>query len=265
MALIAVVALAVIAAVVWMRMREQPPAPVEPPAPVTAAPVAQPPAAPEPQVKHPIENVPVEPIPRAEPLPPREKSDAALLETITGLIGQASLDRYFFPDALVRRFVVTVDNLPRETLPMQARAFKATPGAFLTVGGEGDPKIHAENARRYEPFVSFAEAIDARKLVAIYVSFYPLLQEEYRSIGFPDRQFNDRVIDAIDDMLAAPEIEGPIPLVQPKVMYRFADPGLESLSAGRKIMVRIGVDNARRLKAKLREIRRLLAGASQTR
>jgi hypothetical protein len=72
-------------------------------------------------------------------------------------------------------------------------------------------------------------------------------------------------VEAIDDMLAAPELEGPVALVQPKVMYKFADPELESLSAGRKIMIRIGTDNARRLKAKLREMRQVLAGPPATR
>ena len=56
--------------------------------------------------------------------------------------------------------------------------------------------------------------------------------------------------------------------MQPKVLYRYADDGIEALSAGRKIMIRIGSDNAERLKTKLREIRQLVAqeragGASQ--
>lgn len=262
-ALIVLVAVAVLATLAWNRMREQPPAPA--PAPVATAPAPAPTPPPEPQVRHPIEAVPVEPIPRAEPLPPRDDSDSALIEAIAALVGPASLERWFFADALVRRFVVTVDNLPRETLPMTLRVAKATAGSFATAGGENDRTIHPENARRYQPFVDFVETIDARKLVAIYVRFYPLLQEEYRSIGFPTRQFNDRVVEAIDDMLAAPELEGPIALVQPKVVFRFADPELESLSVGRKIMVRVGADNARRLKAKLREIRRLLAGAGEAR
>jgi hypothetical protein len=53
---------------------------------------------------------------------------------------------------------------------------------------------------------------------------------------------------------------------QPHVVYRFADPDLEAASAGHKIMLRMGSENASRIKAKLREIRRALtdAGAQQT-
>jgi hypothetical protein len=59
----------------------------------------------------------------------------------------------------------------------------------------------------------------------------------------------------IDHLLAAPEVPVQTKLVQPKVFYRFADPDLEKRSAGQKILMRIGNENAARLKAKLREVR----------
>jgi hypothetical protein len=258
---IVVLAVAVVY-LLWRGTREPAPVVAEAP-PAQVQPAPQP--APEPEIRHPIEAVPAEPLQRAEPLPSREESDAALVEVMTALVGKAALMEYFVPEELVRRFVTTVDNLPRESLPMRVRAVKATPGAFVVAGPETERSIHADNARRYEPFVRFIEGLDARTLVSIYVHFYPLLREEYRSLGFPTKQFNDRVVEAIDDLLAAPEPEGPVALVQPKVMYKFADPELESLSAGRKIMIRIGTDNARRLKAKLREMRQVLAGPPATR
>lgn len=61
-------------------------------------------------------------------------------------------------------------------------------------------------------------------------------------------------------MLAAPDIKGPVKLVRPKVMYQFADPSLEARSAGQKILIRMGSDNAGRIKAKLNEIRHELTG-----
>lgn len=228
--------------------------------PLAVAPPAVTPATPPaPVVGHPIDAVPVEPIPLPEPLPPRDRSDAVLAAAVTALAGAGPFARFFFTDELVRRFVITVDNLPREMLPMQLRVAKATPGAFATTGEGSERAIAPDNALRYAPFVGFVDGVDARRLVAVYLRFYPLLQEEYRTIGFPDRQFNDRVVEAIDDLLAAPERDGPVALVQPKVRYRYADPELEALSAGRRIMLRIGTDNARRIKAKLREIRGLLA------
>ena len=42
------------------------------------------------------------------------------------------------------------------------------------------------------------------------------------------------------------------------MLYEFTDPSLDALSAGQKLMVRMGVANERRLKARLRELRALL-------
>ncbi len=45
--------------------------------------------------------------------------------------------------------------------------------------------------------------------------------------------------------------------------YEFADPHLQALSAGQKMMLRIGPENARRVKAVLADVRkRLVAGGA---
>jgi hypothetical protein len=49
------------------------------------------------------------------------------------------------------------------------------------------------------------------------------------------------------------------------VRYEFVDPALESLSAGQKILLRVGPANERRLKAKLSELRRELLARSARR
>ena len=253
-----VIAAAIVAAVFLYQRYTRVPAPVEQAAPVQQV-APPPPEAAQPAIKYPIEAIPVAPAQGPEPLPPREQSDAALRSAIEAAAPK-DLATYFVSEELVRRFVATVDNLPRQTLPMRVRAARATPEAFAATGPEDTRVIAADNARRYEPFVRLVENLDARAMVAIYLRFYPLLEQEFRTLGFPDKHFNDRVVEAIDDLLQAPEPQGPVALVQPKVMYRYADPALESLSAGRKIMIRIGPDNARRLKAKLRELRATLSG-----
>ena len=94
--------------------------------------------------------------------------------------------------------------------------------------------------------------------MAVYVHFYPLFQQEYEELGYPGKYFNDRLVQVIDHLLAAPEVQGTVLLTQPKVLYQFADPKLEELSAGQKILVRMGGENAAKVKAKLREIRSAL-------
>ena len=42
---------------------------------------------------------------------------------------------------------------------------------------------------------------------------------------------------------------------RPWVLYEYEDPALQKLSAGQRILLRMGPDHLRRVKAKLREIR----------
>jgi hypothetical protein len=105
--------------------------------------------------------------------------------------------------------------------------------------------------------------VDAKSLADTYRRFYPLLQQAYQDLGYPDRYFNDRVVEAIDDMLHAPEPDGPVILVQPKVLYQYEDAALERLSSGQKLLLRMGTAHARTVKAKLRELRTLIATTSK--
>ena len=119
--------------------------------------------------------------------------------------------------------------------------------------------ISPQNAARYAPLVRAFEAVNAEKLVALYVRFYPLFQEAYREQGYPNAYFNDRLVQALDMLIATREAPGQLAIAQPKVLYEFADPALEALPSGQKILLRMGPENAARVKAKLREIRALVA------
>ena len=66
------------------------------------------------------------------------------------------------------------------------------------------------------------------------------------------------MIEVIDNLLAAPDIKEPVKLVQPKIVYVYADPDLEGRSIGQRILMRIGSDNEAKVKTKLQEIRQEL-------
>jgi len=165
---------------------------------------------------------------------------------------------FIFKD-LIRRLVVTIDNLPRSKLPQRDLPVPPLAGEFeVKQQGGGRAEIDAANYRRYDGYVSLIESLDANELAEVYFRYYPLFQQAYADLGYPHAYFNDRLVAAIDDLLAAPRVDGPVALVQPAVMYKYADPKLEALSAGQKLMLRIGPENAERIKAKLRDLRQAL-------
>ncbi|MDH4215378.1 MAG: DUF3014 domain-containing protein [Gallionella sp.] len=199
------------------------------------------------------------PAPPPQPsLPTLADSDKFMLDALAGLIGNESLMKFFHTDKIIRNIVATVDNLPDIRAPIRLMPVKPAPGKFITEGEENDLTISAKNAARYTSYVKIAEAADAKKLVELYVRLYPLFQQAYEKLGFPKKYFNDRLLVAIDDLLAAPDIKGPIKLVQPNVFYLYADPALEDRSIGQRILIRIGSKNGAIVKAKLREIKKEL-------
>jgi len=196
---------------------------------------------------------PAEP-PRALPLPPLDDSDIDVLGGLTELFGQQAVLQHLVPERIVRNIVVTIDNVPRQQMALNQRPIKPTPGVLVTAGAEDTLVLAPENYARYEAFVTVARSVDAKTLVALYRGLQPLFQQAYEELGHPNASFNDRLVEVIEHLLTTPNVPGEIRLVQPSVYYKFADERLEKLSAGQKLLIRMGPTNAAAIKAKLRDI-----------
>jgi len=251
-----VVLLAIGGGVLWWRHRAVPvaPAPAPPPVLAPAAPPAPPP--PPPAIRHPLPSSP-------GALPSLDGSDSYVDNALAELLGRKKVREFLQLDGAIRRFVATINNLATDDASASLWPVKTTPGRFETEAGGGGTVIAARNAERYAPFVHFAAGIDARRAVALYIRLYPLLQQAYEDLGYPGKYLNDRVVEVIDNLLATPAPAGP-PAVKRFVadggppgagLYVYADPALEASTAGQKILLRMGAENAAPLTAKLREIR----------
>src|ERR1700728_3972576 len=195
----------------------------------------------------------------AAALPGLDESDPAFHDGLADVMGKPAVDRFFKPELLVRHIVVTIDNLPRRHLAVELRPTKPLDGAFIATGNDEQGTIDTANYQRYVPYVQAVQALDMKRLAALYVHFYPLFQQAYHALRYPNGYFNDRVVVTIDNLLAAPDITTDLPVVRPNVMYQFADSKLEELSAGQKLLLRMGPANAAIIKAKLRELRAQVA------
>ena len=246
----------IIAIAYWQFYRPEQQLPVQ----IVPPPASEP--ATEPVIQHPVTTTPeelkaAEPIIDPEkPLPEPKQSDAAMAEILAKLFANQKLDRFFILEHFIERFVVMVDNLPRPQLPATHRPLKKTPGKFLVTGEREQLTIDPANYRRYTPLVKMLSTLDTEQVLAVYKLLYPLFQSAYQGLGYPDAYFNDRLVAVIDHLLTTPPVSGPIYLVQPKALYLYADPALEELSAGRKILLRCGPENATQIKAMLHEYRR---------
>ena len=225
--------------------------------------ISEPPPAPAPEnekaevlTRHPILEPAAEKGEPQKPLPTLKDSDNAIQDSLGSIFDPKRLDEFVIFRNFIDRVVVTIDNLPRTKLPVQRLPAKPPTGKFIVKNNSnGETVIDPANYKRYALYVQLLEMTDSSKLAALYFHFYPLFQEAYSNLGYKSAYFNDRLIVAIDDLLASPELKEPPKLVQPSVFYKYADPKLEGLSAGQKLMIRIGNKNAERIKIKLRELR----------
>jgi hypothetical protein len=237
--------------VYYLRSRNQP-LPAAPSSPIAS----QPPPA-EPSVANPL--------PQSAgnaasfgPVPALADSDVPLQEALAKISSADAVKDFLVPQDLIRKMVVTIDNLPRQKVAVDKRPANPTGGSFIAKGDELHATLDQRNFDRYKPMVAVIDKLDAKQLGALYIHYYPLFQESYQNLGYPNGYFNDRLVEVIDNLLATPEPKQPIELVRPNVMYVYADPTLESRSAGQKLLIRMGPENAKAIKAKLTELRAVI-------
>lgn len=240
----------------WWTHRPQP----EPtPAP---APVVQPEPAPTPNPIGP--KFPVDAIEQAiadpeQPLPDLFDSDSYVQQALQALLNNPELLKLLVDQHLIARFVGFVDALPGKRVPVAMWPLKPAPGKFLVDGATDPLRVSAANFARYDQVIQTFVSLDDQATVALYLKLYPLLQQAYRELGYPDKHFNDRVVEVIDHLLATPDLPEPAALiVDDKGHYVYQDPALEGASSGHKFLWRIGPTHRAAVKTKLSALRVLL-------
>lgn len=236
----------------WFQV-SQPPAE---PATVTEAPPPTPQVAPSPVHPLPAPEPRTADRPELVPLPPLERSDEYFKLALGDLLGE-SIDDMLVDSGLIERIVATVDNLPRSHVAERIRPFERLDGQFVVDHRVGDDEftINETNFERYVPLVDLIATADLRAAAEVYRRFYPLFQSAYVDLGYPQGYFNDRLVEVIDHLLATPNIGDSVTLVRPHVLYEYADPEIEELSSGQKLLIRMGSENRARVKLALQEFR----------
>ena len=192
------------------------------------------------------------------------------------LFGRNSVLAMLRWEDFTRRVVATVDNLGRSHAPPALWPVNPAGGRFIVETRGAADFIAAANEQRYTPYMVLIEMADMRQVFALYVKLYPLLQQAYAELGFPKRNFNHRLVEVIDLLLATPQVQGPLqvqlPVInapvqptRPWLLYQFVDLRLQSLTSGQKLLLRMGPVNGQRLRANLAEIRGLVTSAEAPR
>lgn len=227
----------------------------DPVAPPAAEPIVEP--LPTEVASSPVQ---VEPeTPAASPLPSLNESDSFVFEELRGISGGAAVIDFLVSDQIVRKFVALVENISRGEYPQTGVPYQPI-GTDMQVRNI-DANLFVMDDASYDRFNEVVEtftALDTDASYALYRFLSPLFQQAYAEIGFRNQSFDDTLRSAINAVLAAEEVEGPYQLVKPSVMFLYADASIENLQEVHKLLIRMGPENASKIKAKLREFRNRL-------
>lgn len=222
------------------------------PVPETAddhAPSEQEPGAADPQAGEP------------EPLPPLDESDGFMHSSLERILASGVVEDWLKDERIVERLVVTINSMDGPAISLRFWPVRHIEG-LPAIEQDGDTLRWSEaNIERYGPLVRILQSTEPEEIARAYFRSYPLFQQAYDSLGLEDAHFNDRLVEIVDHLLGAPDVEPGFEVKQPKVLYEFADPELEAESWGRKLLMRMGPDNAAAVRNWLRALRReLVAG-----
>jgi Protein of unknown function (DUF3014) len=239
--------------VAYTQLKPKPPA-VIPSTPVVVAPT----------VTAPVEQFPITALQEAlttqpsDPLPDLFSSDSFVADLLTALLNNPQAMALLVSEHRIARFVAFVDALPTRKIGMNLWPIKPATGSFQVEPDHDVWVISDVNESRYDSAVLAFTQVDVSRVVETYVRLYPLLQQAYRELGYPQGHFNDRLIEVIDHLLAAPEPSAPLHVVLGDKGYEYVDADLEAASAGHKFLLRIGPSHSAAVKTRLRVLREAL-------
>jgi hypothetical protein len=222
-----------------------------------------------------VEEEIIEPV--NDPLPLLDNSDDWLKLKLPEITWRKELLKLIIDDDMIRRFVVFTDNFAQGIIAYEHSPFILPNAKFTpkmdsvsfqkieqTASGSSLPvkqnvwQWNESSSRRFSLYVDLLRSMDSESLVQWYSELKPLINEAYSELGYED-DFTNTLQDAITRVLDMELPKSSMALIQPSVMYRFADAELEALPDTDKLLLRLGKENLLVMKSVLLELHEKLA------
>lgn len=181
-------------------------------------------------------------------------ADSSLhLEMASGLAPEQT--EWLLRERLIERLVVTINGLDGDGVPLRLRPLTHVPG-LPAVEVDGDQwRLSQTPDPRYQPYREVLDSLEPERLVDLYFDYQPAFEQAWTDLGMVDTDFQSRLIEVIDHLLAFEPPEQAAQLIRPEVLYEFSDPALEQASWGHKLLIRIGPEHSNAVQQKLVAVR----------
>ena len=187
-------------------------------------------------------------------LPPLDELDPVLRSMLETLSARPELARLLATDNLLRRFVVSVENIGRGVSPVRQLQGVSVDGAFSVDRPNSESAVSPASFARYDGMTRTVAEIDREGLARIYGQLKPRLAEAYGELG-GEGTFDMAMERAIVHLLqvSPDQARGRVRPVK-GLTYAWTSADTENLSSAQKQLLRMGPENARRVQTTLRQL-----------
>ena len=205
----------------------------------------------------------VEPVIELVEPEPLDLSDQAIKQGLITALRAPLLSALVVNESIIANLVASITNTAQGRLPENVSLLTPPIQEFGVFKKADNHFISPESFTRYNVYAQTFDQIDTSDLLALLAQYEPQILTNFEQIAEPNADFTDTLITAINRLLDTPSVNLPIPVVSDSAMYKFANPQLEALLPAQKQLLRMGPDNMRMVKAKLRDLRTALASKQQ--
>jgi len=229
------------------------------PEPVAEAAV-QAPVIPEAEIPTPAESEPaaeaeIKLVTEPPALPSLDTSDDFIRERLLLISSKPEFSKWIKTDDLLRRSASYIDGLSNGVTLTKVFPLPPAEGKFATHSSDGVIWLNAGNYERYNRTVNTIVSLPMDSIAKMFHFIRPLLESAFSEMGYNPRQMDGIILQAIDVILTTPIVVEPIKLTRDSVVYKFADPALESLLPIQKQLLRAGPENTKRVQQQATALR----------
>jgi hypothetical protein len=201
--------------------------------------------------------VPDEP---ARVLPALGQMDTFLRALLGALSSHPDVVKWLATDDLIRQMANGIDRVSRGQTPARDVPMLRPTGDFEVQGKGRETTIAPASFRRYDRLAALVESLDPQAVATAYRTIQPRLDEAYHALGRAEGSVSDALTVALELLIDTPVLSEPVQVVPGRgAAYAFASQQYEQLMPVQKQLLRMGPANARRVQARLREIRSAIA------
>ncbi|QDE29777.1 DUF3014 domain-containing protein [Shewanella polaris] len=191
-----------------------------------------------------------------EPLPALSDSDDFVEAKTLAIANGMKIAPMILKKDIARQFVVFVDNLAQGDLVRKASPLKGPDTQFSVSEITNKTYLNPDGYHRYDVYANFIADLSEKDLLSTYTELKPLFSEAFTELGYNDVDFDKRMQQAFSMIINAPIIEDPIELSSISVNYKYVNPNLEALPNAQKLLIRMGPENTRKIKAAIKKLQK---------